>query len=1267
VSGDSVVAGRFAIEREAGAGGMARVYRARDLATGDIIALKVLNHVADADLQRFAREVSALGELRHPSIVRYVAHGETDRGQAFLAMEWLDGEGLDARLSRGALAVDDAVAVAAGVAGALAEAHARGLVHRDVKPANVFLAGGDCARPKLLDFGIARDAISELALTRTGELLGTPLYMAPEQARGDRDLDARVDVYALGAMLYALLAGVPPIIAPNLIGLLAKIVVEDPVPVEQLRPNVPAELARLVGAMLAKSRDDRPADAAAVAAALAAVPETGEAGQAIAGARSDHAPPTIREQRVVSILMASGLVATAAPFADTAALATLSAGSAAAAGGPLVLADGTRLVVFAGPESPGDLAARAASYALGLRGTAPSAIAIATGRAVLAGDRPVGEVIDRAARLLAGARGAIRCDVDTAGLIESRFELEPDDAGATIVGARGADGETVDTLLGKPSRCVGRDRELSALEGYYAESVGECAARAVLVIADAGVGKSRLARELVRRLEARDDPPGVWIARGEPASMASPFAGIASAIARAAHVELADSLPVRSAKLEARLDADGVPAELAEFIFELVGCTLHEPSERLRAARVTPALMFDHLRDAWVGWLALLAARQPQLVVIEDLHWLDASSASLVAAALGALAERSLLVVGLARPEVRDRTPPLLGAHRPHELRLDPLAKRASERLVRDALGARATDDRVADIVGRAAGNALFLEELVRAASTTRGASVPIGVIGTVQLRFDALSGDARLAVRAAAVLGERFARDAVGALLPDSVDVFAALGELVRAEVIAADGPAGYRFRHGLVRDAAYELIADDDRAREHGLAGDHLAASDAVDAAVVARHYELARRAGDCARWYRRAAEHALAHHDLAAAIRHAQHAHDWLAQGDVVGGSALDQIVSEAELWRGNLTAARASAERAIERLDPGEAEWIGAAGLIITTAGQLGDNATVAAWLERVIAIDAGDAATGVLVRALSRASSQLAWTDYEPAARAALARANALTYARELDPMTAARLAAARGTAAFADATFAASFAYLADAIAILERVGAPRDAMLTVLTFSAMRAFAGLAEDSVRDLDALLVRATAIGATYIAYGARFQLALAHNVLGNRELAWAYHDACPDTIRSTPLFRAGFAATGTWAAFDAGDLDTSAALGKQLEEPGLARRFNACGVAARALILVRRDAGGAPARDEAAVLARRALAVLQREPMRAEARLAGMAAAVLALREAGAPDATSALAAHRALIWELAALAGRDDIRAGFLNLPWNRAILELPD
>src|SRR5262249_46480779 len=137
-------------------GGMGAVFRARDRTTGEAVAGKLLHEAGDA--QRFLREAALLTELRHPPIVRHVAHGRTAAGDLYLAMEWLDGEDLAHRLARGALAPDEAIALVRRIADALAMLHARGGLHRDLKPANVFLEGGRADRAKLLDFGIARAA-----------------------------------------------------------------------------------------------------------------------------------------------------------------------------------------------------------------------------------------------------------------------------------------------------------------------------------------------------------------------------------------------------------------------------------------------------------------------------------------------------------------------------------------------------------------------------------------------------------------------------------------------------------------------------------------------------------------------------------------------------------------------------------------------------------------------------------------------------------------------------------------------------------------------------------------------------------------------------------------------------------------------------------------------------------------------------------------------------------------------------------------------------
>ncbi len=196
---------RFLVEEFAGAGGMGSVYRARDERSGTLVALKVLNHAAPSIVDRFVREAEVLATLDHPAIVRYVAHGVTQGGAFYIAMEWLEGEDLAQRLRRGGLTCTEAVVLATRLAGALAHSHGRGIVHRDIKPSNIFLARGSADSAKLLDFGIAR--VPDAHATKTGMLLGTPGYMAPEQVRGERGIDARADVFAFGCVLFECLSG----------------------------------------------------------------------------------------------------------------------------------------------------------------------------------------------------------------------------------------------------------------------------------------------------------------------------------------------------------------------------------------------------------------------------------------------------------------------------------------------------------------------------------------------------------------------------------------------------------------------------------------------------------------------------------------------------------------------------------------------------------------------------------------------------------------------------------------------------------------------------------------------------------------------------------------------------------------------------------------------------------------------------------------------------------------------------------------------------
>jgi serine/threonine protein kinase len=254
-----VLSGRFELKRIVGGGGMGAVFRAFDQRDGRIVAVKVLEKRLYAD--RFEREATILSELSHPGIVRYVAHGATPSGAPYLAMEWMEGEELAHRMLRSRLGAADSLRVVRRASDALAVVHARGIVHRDVKPSNLFLVGGDPDRTTVFDFGVAR--LDGNGISQRGDVIGTPGYMAPEQALAEDDVDARADVFALGCVLFECLTGAPAFGGVHPLAVLA----EEPPRVGKLKPEL-AVLDPLLRRMLAKDREARPCDARALHAEL---------------------------------------------------------------------------------------------------------------------------------------------------------------------------------------------------------------------------------------------------------------------------------------------------------------------------------------------------------------------------------------------------------------------------------------------------------------------------------------------------------------------------------------------------------------------------------------------------------------------------------------------------------------------------------------------------------------------------------------------------------------------------------------------------------------------------------------------------------------------------------------------------------------------------------------------------------------------------------------------------------------------------------------
>ncbi|WP_437777356.1 protein kinase domain-containing protein [Sorangium sp. So ce1097] len=1094
MSAGEIVDERFEIEGLAGSGGMGDVYRARDRRTGDIVALKVLRRAGKGELARFSREVQALSALSVPGVVRYIAHGVTADGKPYLVMEWLSGETLAERVARRGLTPAESVDVVARVAETLGAIHRQGVVHRDLKPSNLLLVEGRLDRVMVLDFGIARFRIDQ-QLTMPGTVLGTPEYMAPEQARGERSVDARADVFALGCLLFKCLTGRPAFQGAGALAVLVKVLLDEPPRLRELRPELPEALDALVARMVAKPPDERPRDGAAVAEALGAIDMHGAdaADGAAPAAPARVLELTSSERRVTCLVLAHER---SAPDEETRSQEEEQARAieradelralAARYQGQLELVDArSPLLVLTSAEAATDLAAQAARCALALRallGGAP--VALVTGRAELTPRIPMGELIDRAVQLLP-ARGepapaaAVRIDDVTAGLLGGRFETSCEGGARFLHGARDdLQVATAPALLGKPVACVGRERELAVLIAELERSIEESTSGALLVVAAAGMGKSRLRQEFLEKVSslrargangangadgagpargARDAGGGVevWVGQGDPMSSGSAFGLLARALRRAMGIVDGEPIEERRRKVRARVERHPEldVGRVSAFLGELVGAPFPDDDIRVGAARRNRLLMGDQLRLSWEEFIRAECAKQPVLLVLEDLQWGDLPTVTMVEAALRSLKDLPFLALGLGRPEVHDIFPGLAQGRFGNQMMLPPLTRRASERLVRAALGDDAGAELVATLVDRADGNPFYLEEQVRAVAAGHGAHLPETVLAMVQARIEALDAEARRVLRAASVFGQAFWPSGVSALL-GGAGVTRWLSELERREVIHRRGPGRlrgeveYRFRHGLVREAAYGMLTDADRRLGHALAGEWLEAAGEPDAMALAEHFERGAVPARAAAAYLRAAQHALEGNDLGAAIARAERGLACAPEPAVVG--ALRLVKAEAHVWRGELALAVERGTEAARHLAPGSAPWFTAIEQVVAAMGKLGDFDGVERWTGAAAAQPAARGAESAKCTCLSMAASTLAFSGRLAVVDALIAAVErALGDGSATGAEVVAGLHQARAFRAMSGGDPAACVTGLEAALAAYEQVGDRRNACIT--------------------------------------------------------------------------------------------------------------------------------------------------------------------------------------------------------------------------
>ncbi len=983
------LAERFDVTAHAGRGGTAVVFRAFDRLLRRDVAVKVLES-DDADSAYVRREVEILSHLSHPGIVAYLDDGKTHDGRPFVVTEWLEGETLQARLNRGPLTLRESVQVVLGVASALAHAHARGIVHRDVKPSNVFLLHGDPRVPKLLDFGIARPQHATFFTVGTG-LVGTPGYLAPEQARGE-EVDARADVFSLGTVLFECVTGQPLFGRGSTVVVLSRLLLDEIPTIRALCPDVSPALDALAAAMLARDPSGRPRDARALLRPL------GELG-VLPDARAVPASPSSsiyfeREQRLYCVLVAgkseekrpstpvSHLTRRGdaheqpSPLESATVLATVraptqgthegraSGSTRPSSAAPSVLASlveshGFRAILAArGPllavrpvlGVASEHARAAAHCAVALREAAPDLpIAIALGHASLDGPEEAGEVLQRALLLLRSAmRGGeshVFLDDATAGLLEGRFDLSR----AGDASARGDDTATQIWELGAEAahdrRAVttfaGRERELRRIREAFAQAVEESVPRVLLVTADAGAGKSRLLAEGAKavRIDATleaSSAAGV----GLPARVLSVTGDIAER-----------GVPYALARRLLDSGDDGNTTRWASLLNEVAGATEGSPARSLAPKSdeaYTPDLMAhaDDVRRAFAAVIAALARERPLLLVMDDLHWGDAASVRLIDDALRAARGGALLVLAGARPDVREFFPDLWAYHARDDLRLGPLPRAVAARLVADIASADLSAASIERIVDLGSGNPFVLEELARVRHDDAPGAPEASIVAMVGARLSALDDDARRLLRAASVIGDRFWIGAVSVLVGQTRDELEAplarleaAGIVQRSKESLVKGELELRFQHSLVREAAERMLSAENATAVHAAAALWLETHLASDALRIARHWESAHDLARASTAFLRAAQEALAAGDLDGSMRAVDRGLAGAPSRAEAG--ALHLVAAEGHFWRGEHALTRDRATAAMESLPAGTADYWRAARSMALALGKVAE--------------------------------------------------------------------------------------------------------------------------------------------------------------------------------------------------------------------------------------------------------------------------------------------------------------------------------------
>ncbi len=853
--------GPYRLDGVLGGGGMGLVYRGT-APDGRPVAVKVLraSRMTDGIVRRFEREARI--RIEHENVVAVLDAGVDTDGTPFIVFERLEGESLQQRLRRGPMSPREAVDFAVQVGRGLVAAHDAGVIHRDLKPGNLFICKDGTV--KVLDFGIARRTRSETILTTTAGVLGTPAYLSPEQARGGAGVDHRSDVWALGVVLYECLSNYRPFGRESTVATMLAIVLDDPPPLSTRVAHLPTALLDIVDRCLAKAKSKRWATMNELVGALEGLQlddsETDPDLAAVHGlpdAEDDdkteaHAPGTIEvgEQRLVALLFADGVKAL-----------DVIERAVADHGGVLVPLLGQRAIgIFGNKAWEGDEVLRATHAAMRAR-EASTWMAVASGRAARSGGGISGEVVRAAEVAVAAHTEGVAVPDEVARQLRTHFALR--NVRGTLYEVTGQ--VTADRSIAPESAreepVIGREVELLQIQRVLNRVANEERVQGVLVTGAPGIGKSRLRRELDPMLDETGSSFTILSGRGETLRTQRAFSLLASVLrARAAHGEQLFGWPSLAAKADAAEQKKAVEELAAEmlgedaeqsapFLGELLGVTMPDTPELL-AARGDPQLMSDRIHIAMLDYLAGACVKGPVAMLLEDLQWADSSSLDLLDELFDRASDLPLLVFGTARPELLEQKPDLFSGREVTRIQLQGLTSSEITTLAVRVAGKPLPMDLLIRLTKHTGGNPLFVEQIVSTLreedrlSEAAELPLPLTVEGALQSRLDKLPGEERELCKRAAVFNRPC--DALALETLGVADAAKHVASLCQRELMTARVKSKTRrerefwFTTELFAEISYRSLAEGLRTELHRRVGGYLGTLPDVDPEEVAVHYE-------------------------------------------------------------------------------------------------------------------------------------------------------------------------------------------------------------------------------------------------------------------------------------------------------------------------------------------------------------------------------------------------------------------------------------------